>query len=706
MSHLEIYKTVETTYAWESGVNNSPSLMLEEGQVIRTNWFNNPGFEGPNLDFVTSPGGNAIYRTTFEPFSGTYSLYVVDDPGKTIICNLTVEIPNISIGDSVRASIRYKAGPQTLTYNTSMRLLQVGSVVASLNTPNTDLSWRYLELQADNLQSTNTLFNLQISVPVSASSSGQIYVDEVLVEKINPNAPTGAYFDGSYSSSSRDLVRDFGLELVNSSLTLDSNSLDSSDLSGSIGTFSATAIRPESTSHALNLFGPDILARKRGLLTLQDGHSMGVSITSVAETDRESLLQISGATYALPLVNFNRRINPKVFPNLVQALEHLIFYTVITELPGGGLYAETFPKINVFFGGDLYDIVPEGVVVPGLYGDGWQILKQFCAAHEILINVEFARVTFRTDTQLRDEVMEGVSRGHTTNEPTLAQFVEVVQYNYNVPNPVNSKIPVYPPGGWSEDVEILTVNAGETTEYTLELSAFAEVASSMPLSTFIPREQLTEGYTVIADDGLPLNGTQWLEYGGRLEMRSGDDYSTIIVSLRGPENFRTSSGEISQSFSIALASDGSGSRYSTLRIEGEGFTFDKEVIRIPTGVSAQETATEVGVVIDNPFISNRTQAVRAAVNAAVRFSGYNPIASGENPLTEQAPFANAIVRRSGRPYRIMSTTQAGGTVSWEAQDALNHKEVEDAAGELTFADVQAENEGYSHFDVMIRGARY
>src|SRR5699024_11337312 len=91
----------------------------------------------------------------------------------------------------------------------------------------------------------------------------------------------------------------------------------------------------------------------------------------------------------------------------------------------------------------------------------------------------------------------------------------------------------------------------------------------------------------------------------------------------GARGIRLSDGELGTSFSLALSADSGGSsRYSTLRIVGNGIFHDNEkTLTVNTGIPESATGTDVGATVDNPFLCDRERVAAAASRAARQFSG-------------------------------------------------------------------------------------
>lgn len=322
------------------------------------------------------------------------------------------------------------------------------------------------------------------------------------------------------------------------------------------------------------------------------------------------------------------------------------------------------------------------VYYPGWFGELWYHLKMLMAAQSIELNAINDVFVFQP---IRRRTMP---RGFDTSfaiqqeVPTLAQAIEV--YNYNN-LPLEAEL-AYPPGGWNPEVEVLNVNAGETAEYTLELSSSLEFIDTPTMLQYVsPNESSASVYTVVANDGLPVAPSLWRENGGMVNVTINPDTVTLKVSLRGATNIPTAEGIAATHFSLALASDTTGNRYSTLRIVGQGVKFDKQKVRIRTGITPAKAPTEIGVTIDNPFISNLDQLYRAGTKAARQYAGPLPSISGV--LSKTLPYGNTSQLfgefagsrvydvATGRPYRVQSASTTPATLNYQADSDFTHGDV-------------------------------
>src|SRR5690606_9391720 len=129
-------------------------------------------------------------------------------------------------------------------------------------------------------------------------------------------------------------------------------------------------------------------------------------------------------------------------------------------------------------------------------------------------------------------------------------------------------------------------------------------------------------------------------------------------------------GNTSRSFSLALASDTTGSRYSTLRIVGTGVAYERTLRRFRTGVPASKTSTEVGETIDNPMLTDFESVMRAGVRAAKLWTGLAPSLSGsvvainrrgDSGNAQYPKYGDVQAEHTGKTYGDVETEYTGKT---------------------------------------------
>lgn len=307
------------------------------------------------------------------------------------------------------------------------------------------------------------------------------------------------------------------------------------------------------------------------------------------------------------------------------------------------------------------DIANTPVVFPGWNGELWYYLKQMAASLDCDISLVSGVILLRAIRKRVATSGKDLTRSLSTGGGTLAQAVEVYQYNNRQ---ITNEL-VYPPGGWTSEVEVLNVNAGEEQEYTLDLSASVTSIQNPAMQTFVASDYSASSvYTIVANDGLPVSPGLWTNNGGSLTVEIAPDTTHLIVRLKGATRIPTSSGVAATNFSVALGSDTTGNRYSTLRIVGTGVAYDKVKNRIRTGIPASKTATDVGVTIDNPFISTADQLYRAGTRAAREFTGTSMSLSGSVTAVNKRGDSGQATYPTYAQVQTALATAIGGTPTY------------------------------------------
>ena len=405
-------------------------------------------------------------------------------------------------------------------------------------------------------------------------------------------------------------------QLIDYSVTEDSTPLSAGDSSGSVGTFSATLPRdagafvsaPRSFRTLLATVGPTIFEGSEIRLTdSRKGYTLG-NVTGVTESRDGATITLTGVSRLGKLSVYGIQAQP-----FVGTLRNAFLY-----------YAALAGVTTDVFVDD--EIAGRPVVFQGWHGELWYSMKQMAAAQDCDLSLVSGVILLRAIRKREATQNRETSRSIATGGGTLAQAVEIYRYNNRA---VTDEL-VYPPGGWNEEVEVMNVNAGENAEYTLPLSASITTFQSPVMQTHVaPDYSASSVYTIVADDGLPVPPGLWDAYGGSLTVEISPDTRNLLVTLRGPVGTPLASGAAATNFSVALGSDVTGNRYSTFRVVGTGVAFDKTKVTIRTGVPASATATEVGVTIDNPFISTVDELYRTGTRAARLYAGASMSLSGQ-----------------------------------------------------------------------------
>ena len=275
----------------------------------------------------------------------------------------------------------------------------------------------------------------------------------------------------------------------------------------------------------------------------------------------------------------------------------------------GELLLAIFERGNIVGEIDIEpDVAERELVFPGFTGNLWIYLKNICVSEQIEVSLVLNRVLVRKLRQ-REIPQENIqSEFWSIEDISLAQNVEVAFYNYEY----LEDFLAYPKGGWNPDVAVYQVEANETVEFDIPIDAYLLEIQQPVIQDFVGLLDEGSVYSVSGNDGIFLPSQLWTDRGGELKVSLKENGTVIGVEVRGP-NLPSLSP-----FTIGL-SDGA-TQYSTLRIRGKGVAFDRQTLRVPTGLTEAETSNEIGPTVDNPMISTYEQAYEAGVRARQIFA--------------------------------------------------------------------------------------
>lgn len=521
--------------------------------------------------------------------------------------------------------------------------------------------------------------------------------------------------------------------------------LAAGDSSGQVGTVSFQIAQPDPDvvpNHPINLFGPNYLLGKHVRLDdTRKGFTLG-TISQAQKTLRSALIEVTAVSRLGELNVYNVQAQP-----------------FVGTLDDAFQYYLSLANITYDFAVDP-SVATRPVIFPGWNGELWYHLKQMATAVDCDISlvsgiILLRPIRARVATRGRD-----IDRTFNVGGGSLAQNIEVINYS----NRVISNELIYPIGGWSSEVTTINVNAGETITEVLELSASVSSIQQPVMQTFVSREyQASSVFTVVGDDGLPISPAAWANNGGALSVEINPDTTSLSVTITAPTGLPNKDGEEIGVYGIALSSEEGTGRYSTLRIIGSGVAFNKQSTLIPTGVTPSESATEIGVTVDNPFLGSRNEVYRAGLRAVRGFNGsamkisgsvvainqlgdsgelvlqtYNDVQSlysgmtysdiqtlnsGQSYLQVQnainagsdSDFENQVFgnvngariwdQTSRRWYRIRSGTLPASSIQFEAEDDLTHADVQDFLSGMTYDDVQTKYTSFTYREVDLLGLR-
>lgn len=258
-------------------------------------------------------------------------------------------------------------------------------------------------------------------------------------------------------------------------------------------------------------------------------------------------------------------------------------------------------------------LASRSVRYPGFTGNVWVSIKQILSKEQVEMALVFDRVYVRPLRLLVADQNRSVSKGWTVDNSNAARSVDVYYYNHGY----GTQREVYPVPG--TEASIYNVGPGETVVFTEQLNASLFSVNQPVVQNFVANSTFsgTNGvYSVAGNDGKPITAAQWTAQGGSVKVRITDDPSIIEITIVG------ANASLPAPFRIGMTS-GSSNFYNSLHITGTAVTWNKKLVNLRTGVPEDETSTEVGVTVDNPFISTYAQALSLGMRTAGAYAGLN-----------------------------------------------------------------------------------
>lgn len=328
-----------------------------------------------------------------------------------------------------------------------------------------------------------------------------------------------------------------------------------------------------------------------------------------------------------------------------------------------------------------FDGIP--VAYPGWTGNVWKYMKDFCAAvrGEIAL-VDDVIVLRRPRTRkIPVESIKGASL--SIDSSRTAQFVQV--YNYNS-RWGNSEV-IY------KGTTLYQVDSGAVTVNEVSIPHYIEKANNpVAVNKFSPAYTAGQGqYMVVDSQGLVVNAQWWKENGGSVEVEV-IDYTTLRITITGA---RFSPEAYVGPFRLGRDA---GDIVSALDITGSGVFVDKQLVRIRTGVSPEQTSVVEESPIDNVFLSNADLAYTRGLDAATTAAG--PIVTlngklGYDTMVSGRAFgliAGSRIEYADNIFRVTSVDYGRNGVSFSA------------IADMTFADaVTLYSSSFSEFNAIYGG---
>lgn len=370
-----------------------------------------------------------------------------------------------------------------------------------------------------------------------------------------------------------------------------------------------------------------------------------------------------------------------------------------TALPHGGASANLLTAINYYC--SLVDITPvydndfdlELELVPvnfiGWFGNVWEYLKMLCAAVSasttdnvgIEMYVSAGNLHFRKAKQVELNLKYSETESSISVDTfDAAKSIDVANYNTSY----GTDDVIYDINNYSETAnpldtfkssisESIQVNAGETVvkRYTIGASLMSvnqpvcvETITRTPPS---PYTGTTGEYVIVGVDDLPVKPSQWNDLGGKVLIALTENPNEIEITVTAPPvdqiEKANGSGNGLAPYKIGVEATGDFD-YPAFWITGTGVFFNKKTETFLTGASDDYTSRDSATSIDNPFITNSSDASSRGVAAAQVACGPNIVLNqGLSDGNQFGVTIGATQALSDNRYRITSASYTESSVS-------------------------------------------
>lgn len=372
----------------------------------------------------------------------------------------------------------------------------------------------------------------------------------------------------------------------------DATPIDPSSNSGGVGQLTMAVIENADATGTLSLLDDTI--------TLADG-SKGTTTAIVSGIDATDGVATLTADSRLSILLATRTAAPQNM-TMEQTFRYYLGLAGLTT----GIVFEAPGAVPYRYG------VNTPIPTPGWTDVIFDRLRQFaivCGAEISLVsnNIVFRPLRTRVSENKRD-----TSVSASAKKGQLARNVEVAYYQ----NTYRTNAQVYPEGGsWSTDTPVYQVDVGEILEVNVPVQAYLLSVVQPVCVQYVGRYTVGSVYSVVGQDGLAIVPQQWTANGGSVTVKIGEDPSTLDLRIVGAQ---TTQGP----YRIAVGA-GPSDVYSSLRIQGTGTYFNRQVVKVPTGVPDSATPQDIGVTVDNQYISTLGDAYDLGVLTAGKFSGFD-----------------------------------------------------------------------------------
>lgn len=393
----------------------------------------------------------------------------------------------------------------------------------------------------------------------------------------------------------------------NFSVVEDSTPIDPSDTSG--GTAQST-IEIRETDQAKYL--------RKKQITLEDG-AQGTTVGKITGLSANGVSLSITADSRLNVLNVKRLAQP--FAGTLKAA--VTYYLGLCGVTTGLVIDDSLEAVDVVF--------------PGWDAVVWDQLKKLCPIFRIEIGLVSNNVVVRPVRQRVAVNSRDADVSWSLDDSQIAQTVEIFYYQ----NEQRTNDVIYPLGRKIDDIQSFGgLEAGSTTTSNVSLNpsngseglgvSLSAIGQPTCVDSVDEDDYSASVYTVTGKDQSVIDPDAWVAGGGNISVAIGEDTRSIDITITASVD--TSNAPYSISMPV-----GENDSFPSLRLLGSGVFFDKKMVTLHTGNSADDAPEVVGASVDDEFISTRDQAVD---------SGIWTLAAATGPKQQLQVSTKGINRRS------------------------------------------------------------
>jgi hypothetical protein len=405
-------------------------------------------------------------------------------------------------------------------------------------------------------------------------------------------------------------IGDYVFQAIDYQVSEDATPLAAGDSTGSVGTFSVTVPLPDLDLPLDQETSGQAIIRKYGVEFLRNMDARVLDTTRGFTTGRVDDISVSQSSGTITFTCLTRLAAINVYNIQAQPYVGTLAGAFAYYLGLAGITDPTDWQVDT-------SVASRPVSYIGWYGELWQHMKMMLASEACEIALVSGVIVLRPVRTRVADLGRLVTRDRSTSTVAPAQFVEFYTYERV---PVTNGV-VYPIEGVVPDR--ISIPADQTVEVDIDLGgSISSIQQPGPVSTMegFPGSSV---YVVTTEDGTAVSPTVWTGTGGKVEVVINPETTTAILRITAGHSLNADKSSPTNYYLTSGGSDGT----PALQLVGTGVLFSAVKQRMATGMAPTEASTEVGITVDNPFISPENMG-RMAPALAREYARMSPSLSG------------------------------------------------------------------------------